>query len=150
MCKCSISHNCCSFFLSTIVMENKTFAQFDLFLTQHVVESMIFLASIATLMPCCYFHHQTTHHHHHKLIILTHPLEKKLAHNYFFQNLISYSTRLIIQCESCTLFFKSNLAFVATIHNQQSYILLILNSIFSFMNRFEHIPIRLIFYLPLF
>jgi hypothetical protein len=39
-------------------MENRTFAQFDLFLIQHVVESMIFLANITTLMPC-YFHHQT-------------------------------------------------------------------------------------------
>jgi hypothetical protein len=63
-------------------MENKTFAQFDLFLTQHVVESMIFLASIATLMPCCYFHHQTTHHHHHKLMISTCPPKKKLIHNF--------------------------------------------------------------------
>jgi hypothetical protein len=39
-------------------MEDKTFAQFDLFLIQHVVESMIFSIAIATLMPC-YFHHQT-------------------------------------------------------------------------------------------
>jgi hypothetical protein len=42
-------------------MEDKTFAQFDLFLIQHVVESMIFSIAIATLMPC-YFHHQTITH----------------------------------------------------------------------------------------
>jgi hypothetical protein len=123
--------------------------QFDFLKTQHVIESMIFSVSITTLMPCCYFYHQTTNHHH-KLMISTRPLEKKLAHNFeffFFQSLISYSTRLIIQCQSCTLFFKSNLT-LATINNdQQSYILLFMNFIFSFMNRFEHIPTRLIFFL---
>ncbi len=46
-------------------MEDRTFAQFDLFLAQHVVESMIFSVNITTLTPCCYFHHQTTHHRHH-------------------------------------------------------------------------------------
>jgi len=59
-------------------MGDKTFAQFDLFLTQHVVESTVFLANIATLAPC-YFHHQTTRHHHHKLMISTHPPEKKTS-----------------------------------------------------------------------
>jgi hypothetical protein len=62
-------------------MKDKTFTQFDLFLAQHIVESMIFLADIATFMPC-YFHHQTYHHHHHNFMISTPPLEKKLAHNF--------------------------------------------------------------------
>jgi hypothetical protein len=62
-------------------MEDRTFAQFDLFLTQHVVESVIFSANIATLMPC-YFHRQTFHHHHHMFMILIRPLEKKLAHSF--------------------------------------------------------------------
>jgi hypothetical protein len=46
---------------------------------------MIFLVDIATLTSC-YFHHQTTTHHHHhhhpKLMISTHPLDKKLVHNF--------------------------------------------------------------------
>jgi hypothetical protein len=63
-------------------MEDKTIAQLDLFLIQHVVESMMFLVDITTLMLCCYFHHQTHHHHHHKLMISTCPLKKKLTHNF--------------------------------------------------------------------
>jgi hypothetical protein len=69
-------------------MEDKTIAQFDLFLIQHVLKSMIFSANIATLVPCCYSHHQTTHYHHHKFMISTRPPEKKLAHNielFFFK-----------------------------------------------------------------
>jgi hypothetical protein len=66
-------------------MEDRTCAQFDLFLVQHVVESMTFSINIATFVPCCYFHHQTIHHHHHhKFMISTCPLEKKLAHNFDF------------------------------------------------------------------
>jgi hypothetical protein len=118
-----------------------------LFLIQHVVESMIFSIDIATLVPCCYFHHQIIYHHH-KLMISTCPQEKKLVHNFFlffFQSLISYSTRFIIYCESCTLFFKLDLAISTINHDQQSYILLFLNFIFSFMTRFEHIPTMLNF-----
>jgi hypothetical protein len=69
-------------------MGDRTFAQFDLFLAQHVIKSMIFLAVIATFTPCYYFHHQTkTHHHlhhlHHiKLMISTRPPKKKVAHNF--------------------------------------------------------------------
>jgi hypothetical protein len=39
-------------------MEDKTFAQFGLFLIQHVVKFMIFSTNITTLVPG-YFHHQT-------------------------------------------------------------------------------------------
>jgi hypothetical protein len=64
-------------------MKDRAFTQFDLFLAQHVVESMIFSIDIATFAMCYYFHHQTTHHHHHhKLMISTCPLEKKLVHNF--------------------------------------------------------------------
>jgi hypothetical protein len=104
---------------------NKTFAQFDLFLVQHVVESMIFSVDIATLAPCCYFHHQTIHQQYYKFMISTCPPKKKLAHNFelfFFESLISYNTRLIIQCESCTLFFKLYIVLATINHDQESYI----------------------------
>jgi hypothetical protein len=48
-------------------MGDTTFTQFDLFLVQHVIKSMIFLIDIATLTPC-YFHHQTTCHCHRQLV----------------------------------------------------------------------------------
>jgi hypothetical protein len=66
-------------------MENRTFAQFDLFIIQHIIKSMIFKTDIGTLAPYCYFHHQTTHHHHHhhhRLMISIQCQEKKLVHNF--------------------------------------------------------------------
>jgi hypothetical protein len=82
-------------------------------------------------------------------MISTRPPEKKLAHNielFFFKAWYHITLDLLyIQCESCIIFFKLDLILVAINHDQQSYILLFLNFIFSFMNRFEHIPTRLIF-----
>jgi hypothetical protein len=110
-------------FLLAINYFLKTFAWFDFLKIQYVVVSMTFSANIATLMPCCYFHHHNiTHHHHCALDFNLSPREEVSSQLwiYFFQSLISYSIRLIIQCESCTLVFKSNLTLVVINHDQQS------------------------------
>jgi hypothetical protein len=53
-------------------------------------------------------------------MISTHPLEKKLVHNFevFSFKDWSYNIKFIMQCESCILVFKSNLAFVIINHDQ--------------------------------
>jgi len=119
--KCFIFHN----------MENRTFAQFDLFLSQHVVYDFFsrhcniraMLLSSSNLDSSS----SSSSYEAHDFNLSPKKEVSSQLWSFFFQNLISYNTRLIIQCESCTLFFKLNLSLVAINHDQQSYLLLFLN-----------------------
>jgi hypothetical protein len=124
-------------------MEDRTFGQFDLSFTQHVVQSMIFSTNIATLTPC-YFHHQT--HHHHKLMILIRPPEKILTRNFeVFSFKAWYHIALdLLYNVSLALYFSNQILLLLQwimINNPTYYYFWTL--IFSFMTRFEHIPTRL-------